>query len=64
MSHIECYIWWWIFHAVLIDAADEYNKPESEKFILLTTRAGRLGISPTTAKTIVLYDSDWHAPTQ
>jgi SWI/SNF-related matrix-associated actin-dependent regulator of chromatin subfamily A member 5 len=42
-------------------AIDEYNKPNSEKFIfLLTTRAGGLGINLTTADMVVLYDSDWY----
>ncbi|VDB94391.1 unnamed protein product [Peniophora sp. CBMAI 1063] len=35
--------------------------PDSEKFIfLLTTRAGGLGVNPTTADIVVLYDSDWN----
>ena len=32
-------------HEDRIAAIDEYNKPGSEKFILLTTRAGGLGTS-------------------
>ncbi|KAF5385038.1 hypothetical protein D9615_000870 [Tricholomella constricta] len=48
-------------HDDRILAIDEYNKPESEKFIfLLTTRAGGLGINLTTADIVVLYDSDWN----
>ncbi|KIL56280.1 hypothetical protein M378DRAFT_17220 [Amanita muscaria Koide BX008] len=48
-------------HDDRIVAIDEYNKPESEKFIfLLTTRAGGLGINLTTADIVVLYDSDWN----
>jgi SNF2 family DNA or RNA helicase len=44
-----------------IDAIDEYNKPDSSKFIfLLTTRAGGLGINLTTADIVVLFDSDWY----
>ncbi|GAB5585572.1 chromatin remodeling complex Adenosinetriphosphatase [Umbelopsis nana] len=44
-----------------IDAIDEYNKPDSSKFIfLLTTRAGGLGINLTTADIVVLFDSDWN----
>jgi len=40
---------------------DEYNKPDSEKFIfLLTTRAGGLGINLATADIVILYDSDWN----
>ncbi|KAF7726733.1 hypothetical protein EC973_008507 [Apophysomyces ossiformis] len=43
-----------------IDAIDEYNKPDSSKFIfLLTTRAGGLGINLTSADIVILYDSDW-----
>lgn len=48
-------------HADRIAAIDEYNKPDSEKFIfLLTTRAGGLGINLTTADIVILYDSDWN----
>ncbi|KAJ7695171.1 P-loop containing nucleoside triphosphate hydrolase protein [Mycena rosella] len=48
-------------HDDRIVAIDEYNKPNSEKFIfLLTTRAGGLGINLTTADVVVLYDSDWN----
>lgn len=39
---------------------NEYNKPDSERFIfLLTTRAGDLGINLTTTGIIVLYDLGW-----
>lgn len=48
-------------HEDRINSIDEYNKPESEKFIfMLTTRAGGLGINLTTADVVVLYDSDWN----
>lgn len=48
-------------HEDRITAIDEYNKPDSDKFIfLLTTRAGGLGINLTTADVVVLYDSDWY----
>lgn len=48
-------------HEDRISAIDEYNKPDSEKFIfLLTTRAGGLGINLTTADVVVLFDSDWN----
>ena len=48
-------------HEQRISAIDDYNKPDSEKFIfLLTTRAGGLGINLTTADIVVLYDSDWN----
>jgi len=47
-------------HEDRIQAIDDYNKPDSEKFIfLLTTRAGGLGINLTSADIVVLYDSDW-----
>lgn len=40
---------------------DEYNAPNSEKFVfLLSTRAGGLGINLYTADVVVLYDSDWN----
>jgi SWI/SNF-related matrix-associated actin-dependent regulator of chromatin subfamily A member 5 len=48
-------------HEDRISAIDEYNKPDSEKFLfLLTTRAGGLGINLTSADIVVLYDSDWN----
>lgn len=48
-------------HSDRVQAIDEYNAPDSEKFIfLLTTRAGGLGINLTTADVVVLYDSDWN----
>ncbi|KAL1872459.1 hypothetical protein VTK73DRAFT_1496 [Phialemonium thermophilum] len=48
-------------HEDRIAAIDEYNKPDSDKFIfLLTTRAGGLGINLTTADIVILYDSDWN----
>lgn len=40
---------------------DEYNAPESSKFVfLLSTRAGGLGINLQTANVVILYDSDWN----
>lgn len=48
-------------HEDRIDAIDQYNAPDSEKFVfLLTTRAGGLGINLTTADIVILYDSDWN----
>src|SRR5271163_3741513 len=48
-------------HEDRIQAIDDYNKPDSEKFVfLLTTRAGGLGINLTSADIVVLYDSDWN----
>ncbi|KAI9142019.1 SNF2 family N-terminal domain-containing protein [Paraphysoderma sedebokerense] len=48
-------------HEDRINAIEEYNKPDSSKFIfLLTTRAGGLGINLTTADIVVLYDNDWN----
>lgn len=40
---------------------NEFNKPNSEKFIfMLSTRAGGLGINLATADIVILYDSDWN----
>lgn len=40
---------------------DEFNAPNSEKFIfILSTRAGGLGINLATADVVVIYDSDWN----
>ena len=48
-------------HEDRINAIDDYNKPDSDKFIfLLTTRAGGLGINLTSADIVILYDSDWN----
>ncbi|KAG0198407.1 hypothetical protein BGX33_012360, partial [Mortierella sp. NVP41] len=48
-------------HEDRVTAIDEYNKPDSSKFIfLLTTRAGGLGINLVTADIVILYDSDWN----
>ncbi|KAI9838805.1 MAG: chromatin remodeling complex Adenosinetriphosphatase [Thelocarpon superellum] len=48
-------------HEDRISAIDDYNRPDSEKFVfLLTTRAGGLGINLTSADIVVLYDSDWN----
>lgn len=48
-------------HEDRIAAIDDYNRPDSDKFIfLLTTRAGGLGINLTSADIVVLYDSDWN----
>ncbi|KAI8816220.1 SNF2 family N-terminal domain-containing protein [Fimicolochytrium jonesii] len=48
-------------HEDRVASIDEYNKPDSSKFIfLLTTRAGGLGINLATADHVVMYDSDWN----
>ncbi|AJP82605.1 Isw1p [Saccharomyces cerevisiae YJM1356] len=48
-------------HDDRIQAIDDYNAPDSKKFVfLLTTRAGGLGINLTSADVVVLYDSDWN----
>ncbi|XP_060580707.1 SWI/SNF-related matrix-associated actin-dependent regulator of chromatin subfamily A member 5-like [Ruditapes philippinarum] len=40
---------------------DDYNAPDSKKFIfMLSTRAGGLGINLATADVVILYDSDWN----
>lgn len=48
-------------HEDRIQAIDDYNEPNSDKFIfLLTTRAGGLGINLTSADIVILFDSDWN----
>ncbi|KAJ3264367.1 hypothetical protein HDU77_008671 [Chytriomyces hyalinus] len=48
-------------HEDRISSIDEFNAPESKKFIfLLTTRAGGLGINLATADIVVMYDNDWN----
>lgn len=40
---------------------DEYNAPNSRKFIFLsTTRAGGLGINLSTADVVIIYDLEWN----
>ncbi|XP_063696190.1 chromatin-remodeling complex ATPase chain Iswi [Culicoides brevitarsis] len=40
---------------------DEYNEPDSKKFIfMLSTRAGGLGINLATADVVLIFDSDWN----
>jgi SNF2 family DNA or RNA helicase len=42
-------------------AIDRYQNKESDSFImLLTTRAGGVGINLTAADTVIIYDSDWN----
>lgn len=48
-------------HELRQQQIDEYNAPNSEKFIfMLTTRAGGLGINLTSADVVIIYDSDWN----
>ncbi|KAJ3026064.1 UNVERIFIED_CONTAM: hypothetical protein HDU68_006238 [Siphonaria sp. JEL0065] len=48
-------------HEDRISSIDEFNAPDSKKFIfLLTTRAGGLGINLATADIVVMYDNDWN----
>lgn len=48
-------------HDIRVTSIDDYNAPNSEKFIfLLTTRAGGLGINLATADIVILYDNDWN----
>ncbi|ORY26420.1 hypothetical protein BCR33DRAFT_726284 [Rhizoclosmatium globosum] len=48
-------------HEDRISSIDEYNAPDSKKFIfLLTTRAGGLGINLATADIVIMYDNDWN----
>jgi len=42
-------------------AMDDFNRPNSDKFIfVLSTRAGGVGINLQTADTVIIYDSDWN----
>ncbi|KDO30724.1 hypothetical protein SPRG_04626 [Saprolegnia parasitica CBS 223.65] len=42
-------------------AVDRFVKPEYQRFImLLSTKAGGLGLNLTAADTVIIYDSDWN----
>ncbi|CAN0513209.1 unnamed protein product, partial [Ectocarpus sp. 12 AP-2014] len=42
-------------------AVERFNRPQFKRFVmLLSTRAGGLGLNLTTADTVVIYDSDWN----
>jgi len=44
-----------------IQAIEDYNRPNSNKFVfLLTTRAGGLGINLCSADVVILFDTDWY----
>ncbi|KXS19390.1 hypothetical protein M427DRAFT_120389 [Gonapodya prolifera JEL478] len=48
-------------HEDRIRSIDDYNAPNSSKFVfLLTTRAGGLGINLATADIVIMYDNDWN----
>lgn len=68
---LEDYCWWRAYRYCRLDgqtvhderqkSIDEFNKPDSDKFIfMLTTRAGGLGINLTAADVVIIYDSDWN----
>ncbi|KAJ2159423.1 chromatin remodeling complex Adenosinetriphosphatase [Coemansia sp. RSA 552] len=48
-------------HDDRVKSIQDFNRPDSDKFIfLLTTRAGGLGITLTAADTVCIFDSDWN----
>jgi SWI/SNF-related matrix-associated actin-dependent regulator of chromatin subfamily A member 5 len=48
-------------HSERTEQIDEFNAPNSKKFVfLLSTRAGGLGINLASADVVILYDSDWN----
>ena len=68
---LEDYCLWKQYHYCRLDgqtpheerqvSINEYNMPNSEKFIfMLSTRAGGLGINLATADIVILFDSDWN----
>ena len=43
------------------NAIDRFNDPTKNRdFFLLSTKAGGLGINLTSAKVVIIYDSDWN----
>ncbi len=71
LDMLEDYCWWRGYRYCRLDgstaheqrqlAIDDYNRPNSDKFIfMLTTRAGGLGINLATADVVIIYDSDWN----
>jgi chromodomain-helicase-DNA-binding protein 7 len=42
------------------NAIDRYQKPDGAFIMLLTTKAGGVGITLTAADTCIIYDSDWN----
>lgn len=47
--------------APFFQAIDNFQAPNSDMFImLLSTRAGGVGITLTAADTCIIYDSDWN----
>jgi Helicase conserved C-terminal domain len=42
-------------------AVERFNRPQFHRFVmLLSTRAGGLGLNLTSADTVIIYDSDWN----
>lgn len=42
-------------------AVERFNRPQFKRFVmLLSTRAGGLGLNLTSADTVIIYDSDWN----
>ncbi|CAG0902990.1 unnamed protein product [Cyprideis torosa] len=71
MDILEDYLMWKHYQYCRLDGntphedrqrqIEEYNAPNSEKFIfMLSTRAGGLGINLATADVVILFDSDWN----
>lgn len=50
-----------VYYLTFYQAIDSFQAPDSDMFVmLLSTKAGGVGITLTAADTCIIYDSDWN----